>query len=543
MNTPTLLQFANDEMLTRLLVKERAKCRRRNRNDKKHRLDRECDISTLSSRKMLSRLMPPRYSWVRPSKRDKLKNKSSDTCKIAEKALWMTIKRDRMLQKQEGNTFPYLEEMDAFFKTIRDKLQNNNINLTPPQLLPIYKSKEKMDDGRYRVTCRPLSVYNDLEDKILLALTSRYLKDKILERHLHPNILSYRKARTFLGEEHHVTDFNDGIRLIKQYLDEHGQNDIYVADCDIKKFYDIIPHSVVLDCFDRMLNNSGLLDEGKDQVMNVLKAYLNSYNFLTNAWNYAEASPQVYAKIRRKLHDPAGNNFYQLGWVDEIFDLPEHDQLHRGVPQGGSLSLIIANVVLNDVDQVIVSQEDNNRLFIRYCDDMILMHTSRDECTRLMNAYIQSLEEHGLYYHDIKRVSESKDLDNPTLTTSRFWKIKSHGTFLWGNGKGNGNCYIGFLGYELKRDGKMRLRKSNIQHFKEKLNRLYYSIRRYQNDKRHTDEEKDNHRTQSLNKAIDGVLFYEAFDEQQFRRGRQYNHLLWLKNKTERRLQHEMHNH
>ena len=211
MNTPTLLQFANDEMLTRLLVKERAKCRRRNRNDKKHHLDRECDINSLSSRKMLSRLMPPRHSWVRPSKREKLKNKSSDTCKNAEKALWMTIKRDRMLQKQEGKTFPYLEEMEAFFKTIRDKLQSNNITLTPPQLLPIYKSKEKMDDGRYRVTCRPLSVYNDLEDKILLALTSRYLKDKILERHLHPNILSYRKARPFHGKEHRVTDFNDGI--------------------------------------------------------------------------------------------------------------------------------------------------------------------------------------------------------------------------------------------------------------------------------------------------------------------------------------------
>ena len=56
---PTLLEFASDEMLIDLLIRERAKYRRRNRSDKHHRLDRQCELSELSVRKMLSRMMPP----------------------------------------------------------------------------------------------------------------------------------------------------------------------------------------------------------------------------------------------------------------------------------------------------------------------------------------------------------------------------------------------------------------------------------------------------------------------------------------------------
>ena len=97
----TLLEFATDNRLTILLIKERAKCRRRNRDAKKpHILDRECDLDDLSSRKMLSRLMPPRRQWVVPSKRAKLPNGAVDTCKNAEKALLLTISRDRKLRER-----------------------------------------------------------------------------------------------------------------------------------------------------------------------------------------------------------------------------------------------------------------------------------------------------------------------------------------------------------------------------------------------------------------------------------------------------------
>ena len=529
----TLLDFATQKMLTSLLVKERAKCRRRNRNDEKKQLNRKCDINELSMRKMLSRMMPPRRTWVRPAKRVKLDNKAVDTSKNAEKALLLTIDRDR--KKRSTNPRIYLDELDAFIEHIRARLSGDNLKLGSPQLMPILKGKRVLPDKTLEVTCRPLSVYGRLEDKIILSLTSRYLT-RLLDKHLHENILSYRPARNFLGEEHHVPSFNDGIVLIKNYLKEHDSENIYFADCDIKKFYDIIPHSTVIECFDRILDKTGLDAEGKAQVMKVIRAYLDSYNFYTNVLTVADSSPKLFHKIHKRLHDNDNKNTYRIGWVDEIMELNEQEQLQRGVPQGGALSLLVANVVLNDVDQVIVSQRDKDCLFVRYCDDMILMHTDREKCSQLMAAYTDSLSKHGLYYHDFERVSDAKSPENPKATTDHFWKIKSHHTFLWGDGEGDSNRYIGFLGYEMCRTGKMRLRRSNMLRFKEKTNRLFYALRRYQMDDKHTNEEVEQHKTQTFEKLLAGVDFYTAFDMKSFKRGNQYKYMEKLKERTETRL-------
>ena len=167
----TLLDFATQEMLTNLLVKERAKCRRRNRNDKKKHLDRECDINKLSTRKMLSRMMPPRRMWVRPAKRIRLKNKAVDTSKNAEKALLLTIDRDR--KNQSNHPRVYLDELDAFINHIRTRLSNGNLELEPPQLMPILKSQQALPDGTFEVTCRPPIPDQPLPDPFIGQTSAR----------------------------------------------------------------------------------------------------------------------------------------------------------------------------------------------------------------------------------------------------------------------------------------------------------------------------------------------------------------------------------
>ena len=515
---PTLLDYASDKILMHLLVKERAKCRRRNRGEKHHHLDKDIDIDQLTTRKKLSRIMPPRYTWVRPSKRATLENGAHDTSKNAEKALLLTISRDKKLQKQ-GKVFAYLDEQQAFFARIRKRLSVETITFQSPQLITILKDKEKQADGTLKVTCRPLSIYTDLEDKIILALASRYLT-RYFDRYLHDNILSYRPARNFLGQKHYVTDFNDGIRLIADFRKAHASGTIYAADCDIKKFYDIIPHKVVHDCFLRMLNNSKISDDGKKQIMRVLTAYLDSYNFYTNALLKSRLDDDVFTKVRRKLHDSEKKNTYQLGWEDELFSGTPEQKKDLGVPQGGTLSLLIANIVLNDTDQAIVSTDDPNRLFIRYCDDMILLHTDYSECCRLMDAYTNSLKSHGLHYHPFKDVSR--------CTRREFWHTKSHRPFLWDDGDDNSNRYIGFLGYEIRRDGRIRLRKSNIQRVEEKIVRLHYALHRYR--KTHSEAEYQIHKDKTACTILNGINFYQALDLQSFKHGNQYRHIQKLVN-------------
>ena len=217
----TLLQFATDKTLTRLLVKERVKQSGRNRSDKKHNLDKECDITDLSFRKQLSRLMPPRRFWVHPKKRIKKPKDSLEKRKNIVKAVLHTIARDKMLQKQ-GQTFDYLDEQQAFFARIRSLLASDSLEFQSPSLLPIFKDFDKKD--RQQVICRPLSVYSRLEDKIILALTSLYLT-RYFDVYLHENILSYRPLRTFGGKKR-MTDFNDGVKLIMDFLRQHTSQPI-----------------------------------------------------------------------------------------------------------------------------------------------------------------------------------------------------------------------------------------------------------------------------------------------------------------------------
>ena len=521
----TLLEFATDKTLTRLLVKERVKQRSRNRSDKKHALDKECDLFELTStRKQLSRLMPPRRFWVHPRKRISKPKDSLEKRKNVMKAVLHTIARDKMLQKQgfplkPGQTLDYLDEQQAFFARIRSLLASDSLEFQSPSLLPIFKDFDKKD--KQQVICRPLSVYSRLEDKIILGLTSLYLT-RYFDAYLHENILSYRPLRSFGGEKR-VTDFNDGVKLVLDYLRRHPSQPIYAADCDIKKFYDIIPHQVVEDCFDRLLDKSSLSEQGRAQVMRVVKAYLKSYNFYTNAWHEAEQHDYVYYKVRRRLHDAKCRNTYRIDWPQELGD--PQIQTRRGVPQGGALSLLIANIVLNDVDHAVVQTADPNRLFVRYCDDMILLHTDYNECERLMEAYTQSLTNHGLIFHPFKHVSDCSRRD--------FWGIKSHCPFLWGEGDGNSNRYIGFLGYEIRRNGNMRLRKSNIKRVDEKFERMKYALRRF--CKKHTEEEYNTYRDRKVKNVLESFEIYSALDQARFEAGKQFGHVKKLADTIKRR--------
>ena len=246
MTIPTLLEFATSSHgtvpwreLTKLLVKERAKCLRRNKNETHHTLDKQCELETMTNRKMLSRMMPPRYTWLRPNSRIRkdLREKTASARRLAEKALYMTIVRDR--NRPTSTHTGYLRELDTFCRRIVRRLELGDLSFQSPELTPLLKDKEPQPDGTLAVTCRPLSVYTRLEDKIILALVSRYLT-RYFDRYLHPNILSYRRERTFYGKQHYVTDFNDGIELIRAFREAHPGDNIYAADCDCRNDWDCL---------------------------------------------------------------------------------------------------------------------------------------------------------------------------------------------------------------------------------------------------------------------------------------------------------------
>lgn len=111
------------------------------------------------------------------------------------------------------------------------------------------------------------------------------------------------------------------------------------------------------------------------------------------------------------------------------------------------------------VDKPIVGPADSERLFIRYCDDILLMHTDRKRCEVYLETYYRRLLDCKLIPHPRKDVAECK---SGTKTGADFWHFKSKNVYLWGPGEGNASDWIAFVGYEMRRTGEIRVRKDKI---------------------------------------------------------------------------------
>ena len=487
----SLSAYATPGRIENLLVKERIKCCKRNRihdqnhskpfNYEDHKNDNTDDMSV---RIGVNFLMPPRNSWVRQSQKARKGAITSQHQRA--KSLSATIRRDRrqrskLLKTNSSTAVPgrlnYLSRLEAYIEKIRNRLKGNNITLHSPEINYIIKKRGTKNGNEYR-EYRPIAIYNNIDDKIILAITSKYLAEN-LDSALHSNILSYRPAREFCGKPNIATDFNSGMEVIEKYRQQMKGAPIYISDCDIKKFYDTIHHDVVIVCFHRILCDAGFSSAGQGQVMKVLDAYLKSYDFYNH----------VYLKTRKTIPGkrlPAGC-VGKVKWfekedlksIKKCYGMYKQFRLAKvkgliGVPQGGALSLLIANIVLNDVDNRVLNPKDDDLLFCRFCDDMLLMHTDIKKCKKAMEAYKNSLIEHKLFYHDFTEISDLKHGDR---TSKDFWKKKSHAPFLWGSGP-DGNKWVGFLGYEMNNRGLVRLRLSNVEKVEAHVRRKYHCLDR-----------------------------------------------------------------
>ena len=469
--------------LLRLLAKDRVKQGSQNKLTTKKRKDRKPQFKS-----KVQPLMPPRNKWIRLRQSIRSKGMSQENENIL--SIRTTIVSDMKRFKDNMSNAPeYLTRLLDFISGITAAVSGDTpLGFSGKDFTIIPKFKN--DDGADAIY-RPICVYNKIETKTLISAASAYLT-QAFDKHLHEEILSYRPRRMYHGEKT-TTDGNDAIKGIKEYLNSHKGQNIYVAECDIQKFFDIINHDVVLDCFDRLAAKAEIPEY--HQVRNILKAYLDSYGFVPNVLNLNDC--EEYWTSTRKRHSGEVKGKCLFKWVNEEGFMkaytPEEFKQQRdslGVPQGGALSCVISNVVLNDVDSVIIGEEDPDRFFARYGDDIILMHTDRSKCEALLEAYKQSLLDHKLIYHNFEDFSNLKD---GAKITKKFWNGKSKPVFLWGPGEGNASEWIGFVGYEIRYDGETRLRLSTFEKKFAEINKKYHKCL----------EVKNATRSEHLHKAIE----------------------------------------
>ena len=165
----------------------------------------------------------------------------------------------------------------------------------------------------------------------------------------------------------------------------------------------------------------------------------------------------------RKYESPKEDLFIERGCYTREEFYTSTDRI--GIPQGGALSGLISNVVLSTVDNdSILKGDDPDRFFCRYGDDIILMHTSKKECERLIDLYCSTLTESKLLYHEFVSVADSQFRKPDGTVRPGLWDQKSRRPFLWGRKEGETEQvdWIGFLGYEIRYTGEVRIRRSSL---------------------------------------------------------------------------------
>lgn len=167
----------------------------------------------------------------------------------------------------------------------------------------------------------------------------RSLISPIFERIFHNNSHGFRRQRSC-----HTA--------MKQLTECYKQGYRYVVDADIKGFFDNIPHKLILDLVAAEISDSNILGLVK--------------------------------------------KFLRAGVMEEGRIKPTR----KGTPQGGVISPLLANIVLNHLDWTL---EMNNLKFVRYADDFVILCKSKSKAEKALLVARQCIENDlGLELHPDK---------------------------------------------------------------------------------------------------------------------------------------------
>jgi len=324
-------------------------------------------------------------------------------------------------------------------------VENSDYEMDKPQIRGIKKKIKKKV-----LICRPIALYN-ITDKIICSLTAKYLTQFF--EHLFLDC-SY----AFRAKNKNNNDIPTHHDCIQAILDNRKkEKDLWVAECDIQKFFDTVQHEYLLKIFDdlslRIESEKNIVLDNKAKI--IFKLFLDSFSFQENILSL-NSDPQWFNS--RGL--PNGN----FDWVEKELNDKFGDSYTSnyilGVPQGNAISCFISNLILHNVDEkVLESQSDV--FYLRYCDDMVLMHKNNNTCHQTLDIFMTALHENFLLYHNPKKTLNYKERKN----SLEFWDNKSKEPFYWGNKHLDENNipWVSFVGYQVNFYGKIRVRKATLR--------------------------------------------------------------------------------
>ena len=195
------------------------------------------------------------------------------------------------------------------------------------------------------------------------------------------------------------------LRKCQQYITEGYK---YAVDLDLEKFFDTVQHSKLIEVLSRTIHDG--------RVISLIHKYLN-------------AGIQVGSALQ----------------TNEV-----------GVPQGGPLSPILSNIMLNEMDKEL---ESRGHKFVRYADDLMILCRSKRSAERTMNSMTRFIEE-KLFL----KVNRDKS------QTAYIRSIK----------------FLGYAFHETKDGGRLRIHQKSVDKMKAKIKELTSRSNGWGNERRKT---------------------------------------------------------
>lgn len=402
--------------------------------------------------KLLNGMLPSRRKWKKLNKENRYNNNIRiNSVNYNINSLLLTIDYYRKNYPNEE----FLKNLDDFIHSVRESVNNPEYLIESPSIIPKLKGDKHPEKNK----CRPISHFK-LKDRLIISFTNKYLTE-VFDSYFYPKSYAFRAVQVN-GENKNVLTHHDSIQTILDYKKKYKGKRLWVAECDISKFYDSVHHTVVKKHFKKLINKvkKDKPEEYDLRAERIFYKYLNSYSFVKNVLPYNKGTKTDYWHEKHKI--PGGS----FGWVEEnLIKLGFFKKIGNakiGVPQGGAISGLIANLVLDYADKQILNLNLPNILYVRFCDDMVIIHPNQKECKNVSLVYANSLKELHLIPHEFE--------SNLSNTPDSFWSadIKSKYPYKWSSQSADSFPWFGFVGYEIHYSGDLRVRKSSLLKEKKK---------------------------------------------------------------------------
>ena len=384
----------------------------------------------------VDQLLPPRSQWFRPRANVRSRLGADAVARLSIRNATL-----RGLQSKDCH-LPWVIALREFLIDLRGRAGNpSKVPLRRPEIFASAKGNRRKDEQvRYRV----LTQFSYLPDRILIGQTAKYLVHLVDQLFLDCSH-AFRVSRSCSRDM--------AVNRIQEYIISRKGNTIFAAECDIQKFFDCIDHDVARRAFDlaveRMAGKGHVVDP---KAQSIFYMYLDVYDYF-----------QLGLPAAQKYIEGSGNRVGHLDSPDPklLRQLRGDKNLgHVGVPQGGALSPLIANLVLDGADRAVLGEEpDRELLYLRYCDDMIVLHTDESKCKAALHRYMAAIKKLLLPIHEPQTVPRY---------SREFYDSKSKQPYRIGDPGQDERAvpWVAFLGYQVHWDGALRVRKGSLDRHK-----------------------------------------------------------------------------